>query len=205
MTARGVVLEVTARDDLRIEAVTPACRLGRRRSHERRARRPRVRADGRGRPAPVVPVRRARPRGGAHRGPDRPRRPVRRTPRGRPSRPASSWTYADDRANDAQPRDPAVDRAVAMVFAARARQEAVASNRGGDFDHAGRVMAATARRIRSYAGKDAELRELAGSSRPSRACMRPRWRSRCASRRTSRAPTPCAAATRWGTRGARRA
>ena len=72
-----------------------------------------------------------------------------------------SWTYADDRANDAQPRDPAVDRAVAMVFAARARQEAVASNRGGDFAHAGRVMAATARRIRSYAGKDTELRELA--------------------------------------------
>ena len=73
-----------------------------------------------------------------------------------------SWTYADDRANDAQPRDPMVDRAVAMVFAARARQEAVASNRGGDYERASRVMAATARRIRSYAGKDAELRELAG-------------------------------------------
>jgi hypothetical protein len=72
-----------------------------------------------------------------------------------------AWTYADDRANDAQPRDPAVDRAVALVFAARARQEAVARNRGGDFASAGRVMAATARRIRGYAGKDAELRELA--------------------------------------------
>jgi len=72
-----------------------------------------------------------------------------------------TWTFADDRANDAQPRDPAVDRAVALVFAARARQEAVASNRVGDFTAAGRVMAATARRIRSYAGKDAELREIA--------------------------------------------
>ena len=34
------------------------------------------------------------------------------------------WEYADDRTNDAQPRDRAVDRAVAKLFAARARQDA---------------------------------------------------------------------------------
>ncbi len=45
-----------------------------------------------------------------------------------------TWTYADDRANDAQQRDREVDRAVARLFAARARQEAVARNRSGDFD-----------------------------------------------------------------------
>ena len=36
-----------------------------------------------------------------------------------------SWQYADDRANDAQPRERSVDRTVAGVFAARARQRAV--------------------------------------------------------------------------------
>src|SRR5690606_9991160 len=36
-----------------------------------------------------------------------------------------SWEHADDAANDAQPRDRAVDRVVARAFAARARQDAV--------------------------------------------------------------------------------
>jgi hypothetical protein len=47
-----------------------------------------------------------------------------------------TWSYADDRANDGQPRDPDVDRAVARLFAARARQEAVQRNRSGDYDGA---------------------------------------------------------------------
>ena len=38
VTARGVVLELTARDDLRIEALTPACRVGRGRPDQRRPR-----------------------------------------------------------------------------------------------------------------------------------------------------------------------
>ncbi len=71
-----------------------------------------------------------------------------------------TWTYADDRANDAQSRDREVDRAVARLFAARARQEAVQLNRGGDFTHARRAMTATAERIAAYAGSDPELREL---------------------------------------------
>ena len=69
-----------------------------------------------------------------------------------------TWTYADDRANDSQLRDAEVDRAVGQRFAARARQEAVERNRAGDYDGARRVLDATARRIRAYAGADAVLR-----------------------------------------------
>ncbi len=46
------------------------------------------------------------------------------------------WQYADDRANDAQPRDRSVDRRVAALFAARARQEALKLNRLGDYGEA---------------------------------------------------------------------
>jgi Ca-activated chloride channel family protein len=72
------------------------------------------------------------------------------------------WAYADDAANDHQERDRVVDRAVARIFAARARQEAVGRNREGDFDGARHLVEATARRIRGYAGRDAELRAILG-------------------------------------------
>jgi Ca-activated chloride channel family protein len=68
-----------------------------------------------------------------------------------------SWSYADDAANDRQVRDREVDRVVARLFAARARQEAVGRNRGGDFIHARWAITATAERIRSYADDDPEL------------------------------------------------
>jgi Ca-activated chloride channel family protein len=71
-----------------------------------------------------------------------------------------TWTWADDRANDTQPRDADVDRAVARQYAARARQEAVADNRAGDFDRARRVLVGTARRIRGYAGRDPVMRAM---------------------------------------------
>jgi Ca-activated chloride channel homolog len=71
-----------------------------------------------------------------------------------------SWEYATDQANDSQERDRDVDRAVARTFASRARQEAVGNNRVGDFAGAQRVMEATARRIRKYAGRDADLRQV---------------------------------------------
>jgi Ca-activated chloride channel family protein len=71
-----------------------------------------------------------------------------------------TWTYADDRANDEQPRDRDVDRAVARLFAARARQDAVARNRAGDYTGARRVLEATAGRIREYAGHDGDLTDL---------------------------------------------
>ena len=74
-----------------------------------------------------------------------------------------AWTYADHQANDAQPRDGDVDRAVARLFAARARQEAVRRNRDGDFEGARTVLEATAGRIREYAGTDRETTALADS------------------------------------------
>jgi Mg-chelatase subunit ChlD len=67
------------------------------------------------------------------------------------------WEYADDRTNDAQPRDRSVDRLVARLFAARARQEAVQLNRRGGYDAARHAVGDVARRIREYAGDDPEL------------------------------------------------
>jgi Ca-activated chloride channel homolog len=78
-----------------------------------------------------------------------------------------AWAYADDAANDAQPRDREVDRVVARAFAARARQQAVELNRRGEYGAARDALEATARKIRAYAGRDPELRaivdELMGS------------------------------------------
>jgi Ca-activated chloride channel family protein len=71
------------------------------------------------------------------------------------------WTYADHEANDAQPRDRDVDVAVATLYAGRARDEALERNREGDRAGARRVLHATARRIRSYAGNDSRLLAIA--------------------------------------------
>lgn len=71
-----------------------------------------------------------------------------------------SWTYADNASNDAQARDTEVDRAVARQFAARARQEALRHNRAGDFAAAASALRGVAHRIRSYAGRDPELRAI---------------------------------------------
>ena len=70
------------------------------------------------------------------------------------------WQYADDPTNDAQPRDRTVDRIVAKLFAARARQEAVRLNRVGSYDAARHSVRAVARRIAAYAPGDAELQGL---------------------------------------------
>jgi Ca-activated chloride channel homolog len=157
VVARDVALEVTARDDIRIEPISP------------------YRATARGNRTAVslgdlaseqvveVVLRLTFPFGDAGRetgaivaltdrdgvfglGGTAETDPVRLT-----------WAYAEDRANDAQPRDREVDRAVARSFAARARQEAVLLNRRGDLAGAGRVLDATAQRIREYAGDDPEL------------------------------------------------
>jgi Ca-activated chloride channel family protein len=82
-----------------------------------------------------------------------------------------AWTYADHGANDAQSRDGDVDRAVARLFAARARQEAVRRNRDGDFEGARGVLEATAGRIREYAGTDRETIALADSLTRERATV----------------------------------
>ncbi len=68
-----------------------------------------------------------------------------------------TWEHADDATNDRQARDLDVDRAVARVFAARAVREAATRNRTGDYEGARDVIAGTARRIRAYAGSDAEI------------------------------------------------
>ncbi len=69
----------------------------------------------------------------------------------------ASFAFADDHANDIQPRVTEVDRVVAEIYAARARQQAVERNRGGDFDGAREVLRSTAHRIRVYAAGDPVL------------------------------------------------
>jgi Ca-activated chloride channel family protein len=67
------------------------------------------------------------------------------------------WQYADDRTNDIQDRDRDVDRAVARVFAARARQEAAGLNRAGNYPAAAATLTAVAKRISGYSAGDQEL------------------------------------------------
>ena len=75
------------------------------------------------------------------------------------------WRFASDAENEAQPRDRTVDRAVAELFAARARQEAVALNRAGDWQAAARAVNAVADRIARYADSDPELNGLVAELR----------------------------------------
>jgi len=70
------------------------------------------------------------------------------------------WTFADHAANDAQRRNTAVDRAVAELYGAAARADALEMNRAGRFDQAALRLEATAKRIEQYAGSDPDLRRL---------------------------------------------
>ena len=70
------------------------------------------------------------------------------------------WTYADHGANDRQPRNVVVDREVARLYAARAREGALELNRTGRYDEAQKRLEATAARIRRYAGKDPVLGQI---------------------------------------------
>ena len=71
------------------------------------------------------------------------------------------WMYADHTENDRQERDRVVDRAVAKLYAARARAEALELNRRGQFDRARAVLEKTRQRILEYAGDDPELQQIA--------------------------------------------
>jgi Ca-activated chloride channel family protein len=71
-----------------------------------------------------------------------------------------AWTYADNGANDGQPRDVEVDRVVARLFAERAKQDAVRLNREGRYDEATRTLDGVRRRVHEYAGSDPVMREL---------------------------------------------
>jgi Ca-activated chloride channel family protein len=73
---------------------------------------------------------------------------------------ACTWTYASDADNDRQPRNVVVDRAVASLYAGKAREEALALNRDERFADAQRRLKATADRIRRYAGVDTDLKAI---------------------------------------------
>jgi Ca-activated chloride channel homolog len=75
----------------------------------------------------------------------------------------ATFEFADPPANARQPRAATVDRAAAALYAARARRQALALNRDGDFAGAERVVAACAERIRGYAGGDPELDAIAAA------------------------------------------
>jgi len=76
---------------------------------------------------------------------------------------AMNWTFADHKDNDVQVRDRVVDAAVAELYAAKARDEAVEYNRRGEFSRAKAVMTRTAERIIGYAGNDPVLNQLAAN------------------------------------------
>ena len=71
-----------------------------------------------------------------------------------------SWCYASHLENDRQERDRAVDREVAKIYATMARADATEHNREGDLGKARHVIEQTIRRIRQYAGDDAEIGEI---------------------------------------------
>lgn len=163
VVARDVALEVTARDDIRVEPISPYKAMA-------RGNRTAVSLGDLGSEQVVeVVLRLSFPFGDVGRETGA---IVALTDRDGALAPAGTgetdpvrmtWTYADDRANDAQARDRDVDRAVARLFAARARQEAVRRNRIGDFEGARRILDATAQRIRAYAGDDPEMGALVDS------------------------------------------
>jgi Ca-activated chloride channel family protein len=70
------------------------------------------------------------------------------------------WTFAGHAENDAQPRNRTVDRAVAELYAAAARAEALEMNREGRYEDSGARLEEIARKIEAYAGHDPVLREL---------------------------------------------
>ncbi len=70
------------------------------------------------------------------------------------------WTWADRDSRHAEPRRRAVDRLVASYYADAARRDAALDNRNGNLEHARHRLDAVARRIRGYAGEDAQLLEL---------------------------------------------
>ena len=70
------------------------------------------------------------------------------------------WTFAGEAENDAQPRNRAVDRAVAQLYAAAAQAEALELNRAGRYEEARAGLVGAALRIERDAGSDPELRVM---------------------------------------------
>lgn len=78
---------------------------------------------------------------------------------------AIGWSYGAARSVTGQPREVIVDRAVARLYAARARAEALELNRAGKYKEARAILEKTARRIDAYAGGDGELEAIAAELR----------------------------------------
>ena len=78
---------------------------------------------------------------------------------------ALGWSYASDRSQQGQPPEVIVDRAVALLYAARARADALELNREGTYKEARAILEKTARRIERHAGDDAELEAVAAELR----------------------------------------
>ena len=70
------------------------------------------------------------------------------------------WRLASAAEVAAQPRNRAVDRAVADAYASLARREAGRLNRDGQYDAARDRLARTRARIQGYAGEDSFLNDL---------------------------------------------
>ena len=88
------------------------------------------------------------------------------------------WTYDNHAANDAQPRNVIVDRAVARLFLANVQAEALELNREGRYEEAQKRLRKVAGKIARYAGSDPELLAIIselkerGVSIPARSVMR---------------------------------
>ena len=67
------------------------------------------------------------------------------------------FTGASHEENDRQPRDRAVDRRVAALYAAGAERDALERNRAHDLAAARRILERCIQRIQGYAGDDAEI------------------------------------------------
>jgi Ca-activated chloride channel family protein len=80
---------------------------------------------------------------------------------GAPTEAVVQWRIAPSAEVGAQPRNRAVDRAVAEAYAALARREAGRLNREGQFEAARKRLTGTGARINSYAGDDSFLNDLA--------------------------------------------
>ena len=73
------------------------------------------------------------------------------------------WTFASHHDNDVQPRDRVVDRAVAELLAAIAREQALELNRGGKFEDARKTLEKAAAVVRQHGGDDRELLAIAAA------------------------------------------
>ena len=157
----------------------------------RLARRPRLGAGRRGRPAPVVPVRRPRPGDRGHRGPDRSRRRL-RTGRGRRSRARAADLELRRRSRQrrpaARPRRrsggrPPVRGAGATGGGAAQPRRRLRRAPGASWRRPRDGSAAMPGTIAELREPDRRARGRAGRSSPRR------WPNTAASRRISRAPT----------------